>query len=237
MRPARFVLSLSVLLLFLAACAVPARDATAAPSLDQGKIQIYLLRMDPTSRDAKEFTRASWGGGASVVAPVPQLGNLFAGVLGIDIANMLSEKTEFRDQLTGLRVEQQTNQSYMRFYLGGRVGPHGYGFVRPHVGSDIALVLYDITTDVVVPDDTDRQNEIRQNLRDETQAAFGWDVTAGVDFNFVNAIPVELGVRWLKSFNVPQQLGAGSVTVQPAYVQYYLAAGVSFGFMGRHGEK
>ncbi len=227
MRPARFVLSLSVLLLLFAACSLPARDAHAAPSLDQGKIQLYLLRMDPTSRDAKEFTRASWGGGASVVAPVPQLGNLFAGVLGIDIANMLSEKTEFRDQLTGLRVEQQTNQSYMRFYLGGRVGPHGYGFVRPHVGSDIALVLYDITTDVVVPDDTDRQNEIRQNLRSTTRASFGYDLGAGADLNFGQWYG-EGGVRYVKSFNVPQQLGAGAVTIHPAYFQIYVGVGLNF---------
>ena len=36
-----------------------------------GKIQIYGLRMTPTGQDASRFSRASWGGGLSVIAPLP----------------------------------------------------------------------------------------------------------------------------------------------------------------------
>jgi len=232
MRRVRFATLAAVLsILTAAACVAPVRAVAGALTLDQGKLQVYLLRMDPVSRDARDFTRASWGGGGNVVVPVPRLGNLFAGVLGIDIANMLSEDHEFREPNTGLRVKQETNQSYMRIYLGGRMGPHGHGFVRPHLGTNVAVVIYDITTDLVVPDDTDPDKEIRQNLGSRTESAFGWDVTAGVDWNIANKIPIETGVRWLKSFNVPQQLGEGAVTVHPAYVQYYLGVGVTFGAM------
>jgi len=35
-------------------------------------------------------------------------------------------------------------------------------------------------------------------------------------------------VRFLKSFGVPQQLGAGSMRVEPAYFQIYLGLGVGF---------
>lgn len=194
-----------------------------------GKVQLYALRMTPTGQDASRFSRPAWGGGLSVVAPLHQVHNLLAGVLGFEVANMLSQTTETHDRLTGLRVEQQTNQNYYRLYLGGQVGPHGYGLFRPHVGSNIALVVYDISTDVVVPDDVNPENEIRQNLGSRTEAAFGWDLTLGADFNLKNKWAVEGGVRFLKTFGLPQQLGAGSVRVEPAYFQIYLGVGLSFG--------
>ena len=213
------------LLCVILVAVVPLR-ATAA-----GKIQLYGLRMTPTGQDASRFSRPSWGVGLAVVAPLPQVHNLIAGTLGLEIANMLSQTTAFRDSQTGLRVEQQTNQNYYRLYLGGRLGPHGPGLIRPHVGSNVALVVYDISTDVVVPDDVNRENEIRQNLRSRTESAFGWDVTLGTDFNIHNTVAVEGGVRFLKTFGVPQQLGAGSRRVEPAYFQIYLGLGVGFGAM------
>ncbi len=141
---------------------------------------------------------------------------------------MLSQTTATQDGLTGLRVEQQTSQNYYRLYLGGQVGPHGPGFIRPHVGSNIALVIYGISTDIVVPDDVNRENEIRQNLRSRTETGLGWDVTVGTDFNIRNIVALEGGARFLKSFGVPQQLGAGSMRVEPAYFQIYLGLGVGF---------
>ena len=144
---------------------------------------------------------------------------------------MLTQTTGFQDGQTGLRVEQQTSQDYYRLYLGGRVGPHGPGLIRPFVGSNIALVVYGISTDVVVPDDVNRENEIRQNLRSRTESGFGWDLALGTDLNFDNTVALEGGVRFLKSFGVPQQLGAGSMRVEPAYFQIYLGLGVGFGAM------
>jgi hypothetical protein len=203
---------------------------SGTPAGAEGKAQVYLLRLEPTSRDAKKYARASWGGGLNVVVPVPASGNLIAGVAGFDVARLLSQRFDFYE-LSGLRVEQHTDQDYFRIYLGGRIGPHGPGFIRPHVGTNLALVLNHIGTDVVVPDDYDRENEIRQQLRDETKAALGWDITVGVDWNIANRFPVETGVRFLKTFNAPQQLGADAVTVHPAYVQVYVGIGASFGLL------
>jgi len=193
-----------------------------------GKIQLYALRMTPTGQDASRFSRPAWGGGLSVVAPLHQVHNLLAGVVGFEAANMLSQTTGTQDPQTGLRVEQQTSQDYYRLYLGGQIGPHGPGLIRPHVGSNIALVIYGISTDVVVPDDVNRENEIRQNLRSRTETGFGWDISLGTDFNIHNRVALEGGVRFLKSFGVPQQLGAGSMRVEPAYFQIYLGLGVGF---------
>jgi len=122
---------------------------------------------------------------------------------------LLSETTTTYDSQTLLRVEQQTNQYFGRLYLGPEFGPHGNGTFRPHVGANVALVFYGISTDVVVPDDQNRENEIRQSLRDENRTAFGYDVTLGVDINPWNKVTLDVGARFIKSFNVPQQLGAG----------------------------
>ena len=48
-------------------------------------------------------------------------------MIGFEGANLLSETTVFQDATTGLRVEQSTNQTYGRIYLGGRLGHQGHG--------------------------------------------------------------------------------------------------------------
>lgn len=202
--------------------------AAAAPAQVTGKVQLYGHRMQPEGQDAKRFSRASWGGGLSGLLSLKNAYNLIALEGGLEYTNFLSETTQFFDPLTGLRVEQQTEQHYVRLYLGPRVGLHGNGFVRPFFATHVAGVFYGISTDVVIPDDVNRQNEIRQHLQDENKAAFGYDVTAGVDWNLLNRFPIETGVRFLKSFNVPQQLGDGSVPIHPGYVQYYLGVGMNF---------
>lgn len=198
-------------------------DATAG-----GKVGIYLIRMEPDGKDAENYSRPGWGGGLHVVVPVPQLRNGLAGVIGFDYVNLLSETTEFRDRITGLRVEQQTSQDYIRSYIGSQVGGHGNGFIRPHAGINLALIYYGINTDVVIPDDSDRENEIRQNLRKEERWVFGYDITLGVDLNFSNTIALDGGVRYLKTFSLPQQLGENSVRIHPQYFQVYIGIGMSF---------
>ncbi|MEK7824177.1 MAG: hypothetical protein AAB290_03955 [Candidatus Eisenbacteria bacterium] len=179
--------------------------ASAAPAAAiDGKLCLDLIRMEPSGQDAKQFSDPGWGGGLHLVLPMPQLSNMLAGVVGIEYVNLLGETTTIYESQTLLRVEQQTNQHYSRIYLGPEFGPHGNGTFRPHVGADIALVLYGISTDVVVPDDYNREQEIRQSLRDERRAAFGYDVNVGVDINPWNKVSIDVGARFLKSFNVPQ---------------------------------
>lgn len=202
--------------------------AVAHPVVAQAQINVgaYGIHMDPSGQDAKDFSRASYGGGLHASFAVPQLGNLVAGAVGIELVNMLSETHEYRDGQTGLRVEQQTSQNYFRLFLGPEIGPHGNGFFRPHIGVHVALINYGISTDVVIPDDIDLENEIRQNLRSENRTVFGYDLNAATDLNFGKWY-IEGGARFAKSFNVPQQLGAGAVTIHPGYVQIYLGVGAN----------
>src|SRR5262245_3311213 len=103
------------------------------PVRAQMNMSFYGIHMDPSGQDARDFSRASYGAGLQSSFPVPGLGNLVAGSVGLELVNMLSETHAFQDPQTGLRVEQQTSQDYFRLFLGPEIGPQGNGFFRPHV--------------------------------------------------------------------------------------------------------
>ncbi len=199
-----------------------------------GKVSFYGIYMAPYGSDANTYSRPGLGGGFELVLPIEQTRNLFAGTAGIELVNMLSQRESFQDYATGLLVNQETDQNYFRLYLGLRVGGHGNGFLRPHVGVNVALVYYNIGTDLVVPDDYNPDNEVRQHLSDEGKAVLGYDVMMGLDLNFSNAVALDGGVKYLKSFSVPQQLGQGSVRVDPQYFQIYLEIGFSLDYIRGH---
>lgn len=228
-RSARFapaaLLAFSILLCF------------SSTVIADGKLGLYGIHMVPRGDDAKNFSRPGYGLGLHLVVPLPQKMNILAGTVGFEGINLLSETTTFADRLTGLRVEQQTNQNYFRFFAGGQAGGHGRGFIRPHAGMNVAMIIYGIDTDVVIPDDHNRENEIRQDLQSENHVAFGYDLTLGVDLNFGNKWNLDGGVRYLKTFSLPQQLGDGSEKIHPAYFQIYFGAGISFRTLQKAGEK
>jgi hypothetical protein len=192
-----------------------------------GKAGIYGIRMVPYGIDAEQYSSPGWGVGVHAVVPVPEVANIIAGTAGFEWINLLDHTEAFIDDRTQLRMEQQTDQNYYRFYLGVQVGGHGNAFLRPHAGINIAILYYEIGTDIVIPDDYDREQEIRQKLRGEGNLAFGYDLSMGLDLNFSNTIALDGGVKYLKSFSVPQQLGEGSVRIHPQYAQIYLGIGVS----------
>lgn len=214
----RRVLAGLLALAFLSSAAFPARAG--------GKIELYGIRMVPSDTDSRQYSSPGWGLGVQGVAPLPETATLLALVGGLEVVNLLSSTTHFQDPRTGLRVDQETSQNYGRLFLGARFGAHGGGALRPYGGVNLAAVWYGIGTDVVVPDDYDREREIRQSLGSRNEIAFGWDANAGVDLNFRDRWSLDLGVRWLHSYGVPQQLGDGAVTIEPGYLQYKLGLGV-----------
>jgi hypothetical protein len=193
-----------------------------------GKSGIYGIHMVPNGNDAENYSRPGYGLGIHIVRPLKDLHNYAAFTAGLEMINLMSKTTGYSDSFSGLAVEQQTSQNYFRLFLGGQLGSHGRGMVRPHAGMNLALVFYGIDTDVVIPDDYDYENEIRQNLEWEYHAVLGSDITLGVDFNFRNKWNIDVGVKYLKSFSVPQQLSARSIHVHPEYFQIYVGFGLSF---------
>ncbi len=194
-----------------------------------GKFQGYVLFAEPNDQDARRYSRGNWGVGGNLVLAVPQLEEFVAAVGGFDVTRLLSQRTTVFEPATGLAWEQQTRQTYVRVYLGGRVGPHGNGFLRPYVGMNLAYVHYGYSIDLVLPDESDPENEIREHVAGVHHSALGWDASAGLDVNIANRVPIEVGARYLKSFNVPQQLGDTWKQVWPSYVQFYLGVGLDFG--------
>ena len=186
----------------------------------------YVLRMDPADANARDFAKPGWGGGADVSLPLPGTGGLLAVVGGVEAASLLSKVKNFQDQLTGLRVEQHTNQSYGRLFVGGELGPHGNGSLKPYANLAIAMVFYGISTNVVVPDDINRQYSINQLLSEQNEVAFGWSAGTGMNLDF-GRWGIDGGVRYLKQYGVPQQLGDGAVTIQPSYLQYRLGVSLA----------
>ena len=186
----------------------------------------YVLRMDPADANARDFAKPGWGGGADVSLPLPGTQGLLAVVGGVEGASLLSKVKKFQDPLTGLRVEQHTDQSYGRLFVGGELGPHGNGFLAPYANLAIAMVFYGISTNVVVPDDINRQNSINQLLSGQNEVAFGWSAGTGMNLNF-GRWGIDGGVRYLKQYGVPQQLGDGAVTIQPSYLQYRLGVSLA----------
>ena len=194
-------------------------------AMAQAKFSGYGIIMGPRGEDAERYSNAGLGFGGRVVVPFPAVHKLLAISVGLEVVNLLNKNTTFQDRLTGLRVQQQTDQTYNRLLFGAEIGPHGKGFFRPFAGVHMAVVYYEIRTDVVVPDDYEREKEIRQNLRRKGHFVFGSDLTLGLDLNFWNKWYLEGGVRYLKSFSVPQQLGEDAVKVHPEYVQVFLGVG------------
>lgn len=208
----------AVLVSALAALAALAPAAGAGPS-----VNVQGIWMKPNGADADRYARESWGGGVQLVWPVAATRDLLAGVVGLEVVNLMSERHEYRQrEFPFLRIIQSTNQSYGRLYVGPRFGLHGRQALRPHLGVSVGVNWYGISTDVEVPDDYDVENTLRQNLSRQDEAVFGWDGTLGLEVRFGERFGMDGGVRYVKSFGVPQQLGEGSVEVSPEYVQGYL---------------
>ena len=185
------------------------------------RASIYVMRLDPVDRVARDFAKSGWGGGIDVSWPPQGTEGLFSVIGGLEAASLLSKVKTFQDQTTLLRIEQHTDQFYSRFFVGAELGPHGNGFLEPYANAAVALVVYGISTDVVIPNDANPDNSIKQHLSSKTEAAFGWSAGTGVNLNF-GRWGIDGGARFLKQYGVPQQLGNGAVTIQPSYVQYRL---------------
>jgi opacity protein-like surface antigen len=224
MRPVHRAATLLAALLTL--CSSPSQARTGVHN-PVDKLVFYGLRMDPAGIDASNFSRKGFGGGIEAVLPLPHTYRLVAATVGLEAVNLLSQTHKFRDPGTGLKMEQHTTQNYVRLFAGGQLGSHSSGLLRPYAGANVAAVWYGIGSEIVIPDDYDHEKDIHQQLSSDGHVVFGWDGSAGLDFNFVDRWGIDLGVRYLHSYAVPQQLGHGAVTIAPGYLQYRV--GISIG--------
>ncbi|MFH1845376.1 MAG: hypothetical protein ABIF77_19500 [bacterium] len=221
-------------MVFLTACCLPLIVfLVAAPAARAaGKVGLYGLYMEPHNNDAEDYSNAGWGGGVRLVVPAPVLGEAVAGVIGFEVINLLAEVVEVRDRYSPIRYDLHTNQNYFRFYFGGEIGGHGPAFFRPYAGLKVALVVYSIDSYLEIPDDYDPDNSVRQDLDSDTEANFGYDLTLGADLQVSKQICIDGGVRYVKSFGVPQQLRYDAIEIHPDYFQIFLGIGISLSAIG-----
>jgi hypothetical protein len=196
---------------------------------DGGKFDVHGIYMMPYGRDARDYNRPGFGLGANIRLPIPSTSDAISGVAGIEYINLLSEDLDGEDYVGGVvfPYSQQTTQGFARFYLGPEFGAHNTkALFQPHAGFDVGVIVYWISTDIVIKDHLG--NEVRNNKSSNTHAVFGFDLNMGVDMQFWENVSIDAGVKYLKSFSVPQQLGEGALTIYPQYFQVYLGVGISF---------
>ncbi len=211
-----------VLALALGALCGAWRDAAAG-----GRVGLYGLRIVPNNDAARQVSEANWGGGLFVAAPLGDARRLAAFSGGVEIISFMSRTVSLQDRTTGLLVDQRTYQMLYRPFVGIEVGPHNdRAFFRPHAAAHVSLNIYNISTDLIIPNDSGE--DVTQNLGSRTSTVFGYDFTLGADLNFNNRWGVEGGVRYLKTFSLPQQLGNGSERIWPDYIQAYFGVSISF---------
>ena len=196
----------------------------------EGKLGLGLVRLDPIGQETERYSGPGWGVGLQLTALPNWAPRVLAGVAGFEYVNLSFRYTRLSGE--PLRVIGQTHQYMSRLYIGSEIGPHGPGVLRPHVGGNVALVLYGFSADVVVPNGSDPE-PVTQAALSEHRATFGYDVVVGMDVNPWNTVSFDAGVRIIKSFNVPQQLAIGTRRIHPGYIEGYFAVAVSLVWMGR----
>ncbi len=220
---------LPLVLLCLLLCGISSSTATAG-----GKVGIYGIRMVPYGNDAESYSRPSWGGGLHAVLPIEKLSNFVAGTVGIEFVNLFSQAITVQNPATGSSDDQEGDPNYYRFYLGGQIGGHGNGFLRPHAGFDLSLAYYHYPEGVVIYSKQLGQGRFWVSV--PGKLAFGYDLSLGLDMNFSNTVALDGGVKYLKGFGVCQPQGEGSVTIYPQYFQIYLGIGYSLDFLNAEGD-
>ena len=184
--------------------------------------------MEPENSDARDFSKGNFGGSFEYEFHFVGIPDPISWAAGLDYINLLSKETTYYEE-SGLRVVQETNQEYYRFWFGPRIRSHANAFFRPYVGLHGALIYNVIDTDLVVPDNYDPDNEIRQDLSSDSEFLFGFDITAGLEMRISNEWSLDLGMKRLKTFGEPKQLSYGAVTVHPSYNLFYV--GVRYGIV------
>jgi hypothetical protein len=184
-----------------------------------GRIGAYFIYMSPYGSSATDFSNPGIGVGIRAVVPIASVDQICAFVIGGEVVDLASKTFDVHQN--GNNYQQTTTQSYSRFLLGVQVGGYNDEMWRPYAGLHLAVIHYRVDDELIYPDDT------RENLGGSGKTIFGCDMTFGLNVNIHNVWDIDAGVRYIKSFSLPQQLGTSLTTVHPEYFQIYLGAGIS----------
>jgi hypothetical protein len=186
------------------------------------RVAVYALRIDNGAPLKQGALNSGYGGGADVSWPITWTQGLLAAFGGAEVSSLYSGVRAVVDSTSGVRFEHHMDQLYGRFFLGGEIGPHGTGTLEPYANLALSTILYGFFDDVRVTG-----GDVHELLVSQHEVAMGWSAGAGVNMNFTH-FGLTGGVRYLREFGTPRQLGNGAVVVQPAYMQYRFGITVPF---------
>jgi len=184
-----------------------------------GRIGAYFIYMSPYGSSATDYSNPGLGVGIRAVVPIAPIDPICAFVIGGEVVDLASKTIDIHQN--GDTYQQTTTQSYSRFLIGVQIGGYDDNLLRPYAGLHLAVIHYRVDDELIYPDDT------RDHLGGSGKTIFGCDMTFGLNVNFHNLWDIDVGVRYLKSFSLPQQFGTSLTTVHPEYFQFYLGAGIS----------
>ena len=211
-------LALTLAMLLALAEAGPARARDGTP-----RVAVYAMRMDPGAPLKQGAWNSGYGGGFDVTWPLPRLHGLFALVGGAEASSLHSGVRAVVDTASGERAEHHMDQLYGRLFIGGELGPHGEGSLEPYANLALAMITYGYFDDVQLT----AGGATSELLISQHEVGVGWSAGAGVNLNF-SRFGVTGGVRYLRQFGTPRQLGNRAVLIEPAYMQYRIGVTVPF---------
>jgi hypothetical protein len=208
-----------------AAADLPGESSGDLPRWHEGipRVAVYAMRIDPGAPLRQGAWNSGYGGGAEVSWPIPGTQGLFAAYGGAEVSSFYSGVRTVADSASGERAEHHMDQLYGRFFAGGELGAHSDGTLEPYANLALATIVYGYFDDVKLTAG-DASQEL---LVSEHEVAMGWSAGAGVNLNFAH-FGVTGGVRYLRQFGTPRQLGNGTVPIQPAYMQYRIGITAPF---------
>jgi opacity protein-like surface antigen len=192
---------------------------SAFPAMADITQKYSLNYMRPYNSDAAKVSKGNFGASWEMEFHLEGVPDIISWGAGLDFVDMLGERSTYRDSY-GDPYIHELDQNYFHLWFGPRLRSHNKAPVRPYMGTQLSLILYEYSSSLYIPglDPTyiDRDFEF----------ALGYGIHGGVEFRFSPAWSLDLGVKYLKTFGEPRQLSFDSVTVYPSYLLYQI--GVRF---------
>ena len=209
--------------LCLALLALP---AAAAGRSEQGgipRVAVYAMRIDPGVPLRQGAWNSGYGAGADVSWPIARTQGLLAVFGGAEVSSLHSGVHTVVDTTSGDHTRHDMDQLYGRFFFGGELGPHGDGTLEPYANLALSMIVYGYADDVQISNG----GATSELLVSQHEVGVGWSAGAGMNLNF-SRFGFTGGVRYLRQFGTPRQLGNDTVLIRPDYMQYRIGLTVPF---------
>lgn len=200
----RLIATLSLFILIFPA--IPAEaDISQKYSLDY---------MRPYNSDAGMISEGNFGASWEMEFHLEGVPDYISWGAGLDWVDMLGKRSTYRDSY-GDPYIHELDQNYFRVWFGPRLRSHTGAAIRPYVGAQLSLVMYEYSSSLY-----DFPGGEEYFIDRDFEFAVGYGVHGGVEIRMSPNLSLDLGVKYLKTLGEPRQLSFDSVTVYPSYLLF-----------------